>query len=484
MAISGISHFLSTTVMGYVEETPSQKERISEIVTNMFSIFIDESIKSDRSYLAYSTHITDEELNKRALTRHMTPKQKQALSSFSATYNANIINDFVWILQSGFQLPKLTTSQEFINFPKFALIAHIKRGDVTREQVGSLCLFYQATKQLIFERSIVEMLQKPNKRIAYKVTHIENNPEDYFPVIKTRSIFDPMHIIRQSFQLDVEDAKLMRAEFLDPSIPHSERYFHVIDLPIGPIYNWSPIVHRILTVFPQFLFHPISKSFNHTFLCEIKAMVVPSFTMIRMLLKIKLLDPMNITPLLGECTENTIAIYKIHHDTCIIQVGMDGIETPLEGDSYYAGTYGFSLHDIYHVMRNSLVKQKNRQAIYFIVDYVLKHLSTSSAKHIKEKLIDGQLYSENEYFGDIFTRKHIKWNPQCIQLVLLSMIKLQNFWRQKFDITSQDLLGYERGLYSQYQESITDYDILEANQELDIYLNEAQQRKTMPSNSI
>lgn len=440
-----LSSQLADRIMEFLpEEERGIKQKKAGVMKRILT-----ACQENLSRLKYSTGMWHE-LSKRDLTRQLTFNQKRAVGWNDLS--AHEVNAFILTLQSKGGISTIAADlSNWEKFPLYTLIGHIKRGDVTQAQVASMCLLYQAIDQFIFNREHVAVYpvdaSDPDSISNFYISNMSNAKP---PKLHTYSIFDKKKesLAQEFFNLTDYGFKLFQERLLNK--PDSEKYFHTVQLPLGPVYNWSPLIHRIITIAPNNSFHffkPVEIGTNHILDAKITAMVVPSFSMIEEYLKVVHDEnAIDLVPLIGECGKETITHYKLQNKR-VFQIGMPEAPIPKMADNYYVGNFCFSLHDAYHAIRDSLLTQGARRAIGQIVDRILRDSKSKTAEKIKWNLIDGELYQKKNSFGELFALSKANWDEAHKQLVLEDMAKLSQFWEMEFGIIPDHLLENERKLY-------------------------------------
>lgn len=128
------------------------------------------------------------------------------------------------------------------------------------------------------------------------------------------------------------------AEMQDKNIPTSERHFITIDIQANAL---PKILQRILEVKFNLLM-PIKINTGYR-------LIIPSFTLIQKILSALKPDGPKLIPILGDLTETEVLEMHLNQEHPFGIAALDNHTTRV-ADSLEAGDYGYSLHDIYHII--------------------------------------------------------------------------------------------------------------------------------------
>ncbi len=454
---------LSAIISNYVEPLSKKRKYNSDFQEHIKEFFLD-FVEKYPSYLTYSTRILPSEFNALPLTAHLSSYQRSAIDNQTHGINSDKVNHFINVLKMKGGIIALAKTDSIESLPLLALVGWIRRGDITQFQVASICLLYQGILQLIRERKMIANYYDFSRQ--EDVPLIQPIPlhflVNYSPVLATYSVYGKAGKIAKLF-FNFNKAQFKKFKNYLRKSPDSEQHFHTIDLPLGQINQWSPLYDRLLTILDK-VPKPVKVEIgNPTFKNEYpKRMVIPSFTMIQVFLKVLYkFQEIRLQPLIGVCTKATIAHFK-QLDKRVVQVGASGADVPIKADSFYCGPLILSIHDgLYHAVRDSALAQEERLAINQITDRILGHFQDEIADEICWKLVDGELHDSSEQkFGAIF--QHEYWNRTYKFIVLKDMALLAQFWKESFGITRDDLYPEEQEIYDSIKVTAKDTQIAEA----------------------
>lgn len=452
---------LSNQIYNFLPKDESEKcQHKRHLISQMMFSALKRN-KTNKSRSINNTFIN--RLHTTELTRHLSYIQSRDIIA-KCSHLADKADDFVLTLHSKGGIAKIASDiSNYQDFPLYALIAHLQRGDVSQNQFTSICLLYQAIDQFATahkNRYSISISENMKKVSSSSISYIDTT----FPPQKlhTYSIFnqEKAFFIQKFFNLEDDDDFEILKEKLSQK-PDSEKYFHTVQLPLGPIYSWSPLYQRLIKVAEtcHFLFFkPVEVGIDEFFGAKIYVMVIPSFSMIEERLKILFgKDAIKLRPLIGECSKETITHYKLR-DERVFQVSMPEAPTPEKADGLpTGGSFCFSLHDAYHAMRDSFINRRHRLAIVQIVDRIFKNHTNEVAENIKWQLMDGELiFSHCQKFGRLFNAASVAWNKEYKEIFLKDMVQLAHFWDVEYTITADDLEAEERELYETILKKTTD----------------------------
>ena len=406
------------------------------------------------SFLTYNTYISYDEFETRDLTRYLTGDHVCTINM--GRISASKVNEFILKLQTKGGIVDIAKDLEhYKDFPRYALIGHLKRGDVTAAQVASICLLYQGIEQFIKARSCIMSYEFPGTPTTIVQNYYLQIPDQPpYPELRTLSILENKDFIQKYFSLtDCGIERLLG--YLEPS-PDSEKYYHTIELPLGSFYSWSPGNQRVMDIM-KFLY-PVEVG-PSALLDGVKkhVMVIPSFSIFEACAKaLYENNAIRYVPLLGVCTKATISFFK-HQDKRVLHVGMPQIPVPVEADNHYFGPYLYSVHDFYHGLRDAELTPADRRAICHIVDRIFSREINEKTEKISWDLDDGEHYFKNQHFGYLFdSARKIPWDDAHKRVVLTDMALLSDFWKAEFHITPDKLLPPEKEIYDSILPTITE----------------------------
>jgi TPR repeat protein len=460
-ATQKVSTKIADSIIGYlgpvdVSSQGTRKRSREEISTERDSLIHDfflNFIDKRPSFLNYSTYISCDEFETRDLTRYLTGDQIWAINA--GRISASKVNEFIVKLQTKGGIVDIAKDLEhYEDFPRYALIGHMKRGDVTAAQVASICLLYQGIKQFIKERVFIMSYEFPGTITTIQNYFLPIIDQPPYPELRTLSILENKDFIQKYFGLtDYGINRLL--SYLEPS-PDSEKYYHTIELPLGAFYSWSPGNQRVMDIM-KFLY-PVEVGPANQFISAKKhVMVIPSFSIFEACAKaLYENNAIRYVPLLGECTKATISFFK-HRDKRVLHVGMPQAVVPTEADNHYFGPYLYSVHDFYHGLRDGELTPEDRRAICHIVDRIFSRRINEKTEEINWDLDDGEHYFKNQNFGYLFdSARKITWDDAHKRALLTDMALLSDFWKAEFHITSDKLLPPEKEIYDSIFPTITE----------------------------
>ena len=426
------------------EDLPSERD---SFIREFFLNFID----TRPSFLNYDTFIPLDEFNTRDLTRYLTLDQRWDINARTASK----VNEFILKLQTKGGIVDIAKDLEhYKEFPRYALIGHLKRGDVTAAQVASSCLLYQGIEQFIKDRIIIMSDEIPGTPLRIQNYYLHIDDRQPYPELRTFSILENKDFIQKYFKLS--DYGIERLLSGLESKPDSEKYYHTITLPLSPVHTWSPGHRRVIDIIK--LLYPVEVGQSSQFVSVKRhVMVIPSFSMFEACSKVFYNDnAIPYVPLLGECTKATISFFK-RRDKRVLHVGMQQAPVPVEADNHYFGPHLYSVHDFYHGLRDGMLTLADRRAISHIVDRIFSRRINENTETIKWMLDDGELYREGQHFGYLFDPAHeILWDDAHKRALLTDMVLLSDFWDAEFYITPDKLLPPEKEIYDSILPTITE----------------------------
>lgn len=475
-----VSNQLSNLVIDYLEDSSvikkTKREEISVkdrdlCIRDFFLNFLQDK----QSFFPDKVFISLKELNEREFTHHLTALEKQHIHRTPVSFEK--MCRFIQTLQESGGIARLTKDySDYKNFPIYVLSEYLgkySQKEIGKEQVASLCFLYQAIDQLIVNRKLCLFSSSSTLTdLTITTRHIISYPSSPRPTLSTHSLFEKAALIGQFFKFSLSMLEKLKQRLSQENVPDSERYFHLIDLPLGPVHSWSPLYDNILARVPKF-FEPIVLEKNRIYSTHSQAMVIPSFSMIREYLNLSCgIDAISIIPMIKHSSVEQMAKHKLLNKSIVpIEIPQAGALKNFVND-HYCGKLGLSIYHIYLAIRNSWMKREDRRAINYIVNCLLKKDLNSRTSLIKKVLITGELYFPTENFGSIFDLILVPWDTDHKRLVLGNMAKLARFWKEEFCITPNLLFPVEKKIYDSILITITEAQKQKALKELFNYCKE------------
>ena len=450
-----VLNFINSTP--YFEASPETRKRggydLSVERDSYIRTFFLNFIHTRPSFLKYDTSISFDEFASRDLTRHLSYDQRYAINTHKIS--ASQINEFILKLQTKGGIVDIAADMDhYEDFPRYTLIAHLKRGDVTVAQVASSCLLYQAIEQFIMDRTYTLCEEIPGNPPTVSYCYLKVGAKKPLPLMRTFSLLENKDFIKRYFNLSNYGMETMLS--LLEAKPDSEKYYHTITLPLSPIHTWSP-GHQRVTDLIKFLY-PVAVGQSIQFeTVQQQVMVIPSFSMLEVFNKnLYEVNAISYVPLLGKCTKATISFFK-RLDKRVLHVGMPQAPVPDLADNHYFGPHLYSIHDFYHGVRDAWIALGERRAINQIVDRIFSKRINEKTEEIQWKLDDGELYHKSQHFGHLFDPvRQIPWDDAHKRALLTDMALLSDFWQAEFSIPVEKLLPPEKEIYDSILPTITD----------------------------
>ncbi len=383
------------------------------------------------------------DFDKHNLTRYLTSTQRAAFNKYRNSTRRII--DFIIQLQTKGGIVNI--AEDITHYQEYSLLALVSymNGYVTQEQVTSICLLYQAIDQFIVNREVC--LNYSNSTYVLPVPQT-----NHLPKLQTYSIFENSQYIKE--YLGLEDLGIERLLERLKCKPDSEQYYHTIEMPEGPVLQYSTGHQRLIDAI-GFL-HPVEVGESNKFKgIKQSVMVIPSYSMLLERTQIMCKDrAISYVSFLGEGTKELITHFKLQ-DLRPFQVGTSVAPVPKFGDGQYFGTYSFSMHDYYHGETDSWVKLSIRRAICYIHEFIFSKPINEKTKEIKWALMDGELLGRKGNFGHLLNVKKCSWDLTHITAILTSMALLADFWENEFFVTADQLLPEQRAIYDKILPTVT-----------------------------
>jgi len=411
-------------------------------VGNVFLRYIHEN----PCYLNYDPYISEEEFDAHLLTRFLTPKQRSKINLFATTANVDKINRFVILLQSKGGVLRLPELNAYEQLPRLALLAYLKRRDISKAQVASISLLYQGVKQLLVKPVCCLIYDRQDSVHKRHIEIVKLPPVDERVKITSVNVFEKSEWLKTFFALT--NAQLKKLLLLLEKKPNSEHYFHAIAVPLGETFLWSPGLARIANLLK--ILQPVEIEEVGDFPgVKKKVMIIPSFSMLQAYIEIIYGDDaMPVTPLFGECTKEILMALKLSNKRPF-HLGSEEAPTPDKADGYYFGALAYTLHDFYHLCRDSEIGQAAMRAIRYIVEYLFRTPLNQNTEELKWELMDVDLYLKRHRFGKLFDLAG--WNWGIHKNAIVHDIALQKaFWESEFNVTREDLQAPEQTMYDLY----------------------------------
>ncbi len=407
------------------------------------------------------------------LTRHMTQEQRKAF--MAREKDQGLVDFLAGALQEteGLKTILETRYREMDSVVTSLLHAFFQK-KITSSQFATLAMMRAAVEQFILKPTALE-LYYPKVNVGETTSHsfvtalgsIDSKPTVY--------CFDPLlpddrsHRILQKY-FNLTDREWDSFVYYLSCMPSSEQTFATFPLPLGEGPSLSGMQYALDDVLN--VFHPVDErqpySANLPLGMQPRVYVVPSFSMYQAFLRVSYgtEHAWDLEPILGKITKETIEYYKLRFKRPV-GIGLPGAEGPEQADGHYAGRHIFSVHDLYHATRDSLILRNHHEAIHHIID-MLKgcvaelEMGVERTKLTKEqiealvwKLIDGELMMTNNglssaCFGDLFSHVHDDHSLAFKQIVIKDMAKMAGYWKDSYQIGRSDLREEDRDLYDSF----------------------------------
>lgn len=419
-------------------------------------------VQQDYHCKALKKEISLKELQSWELTKRLTLLQQRHLVQ-SGFEGRSKIENFASRLNSGSGVPiLLKKDKECTSMPIQGLQARIY-DLITDAQLGTLCLLNQAYDQLIKHRSYIDVRFGEPLRINSNITQVSNGSNAVF-----NNIFEVYHCSQEGEQankylknyLGFTDAQFVNFTQALKKAPASEQYFYTFRIPLGDTISWSPMYHALCYVLQYHLkkkvWNPVECEGKEFFGLKQRVLVLPSFTMFQNFLNVHCGDhAVTLVPIFGKCTPSTIEKFKLQGKR-IVEISLPVAEVEKEADGLYAGRLVYSLHDIYHGFRYSVVKNNEKAALKYInkifIELRKAQPHNTDLKRLKWSLIDGELHNSvtlGESFGFLFHTPKNRWSLHFKLMIIQDMVEKKEFWNKEFNLTRNDLLPEDGLLYDQ-----------------------------------
>lgn len=401
-------------------------------------------------------------------TRWLTEGQREYIQNIPI--NDVAFNSFVGLLNLPTGMREIAMDVDnYKVYPMLAVHALLKK-KITEEQFATLCMLYAGIDQMCISPSRFEL--KHNYETCTNRYHrldlVQKNYSDYrdnplASTIRAHSIAcNPQEFgyLREFFHLTEEGMNEVFDSIKD--VPESEKVFLTFTLSFGPVGNWSPLYHRINAV--TNLFVPVN-SFGVSYEgayppYQPQLLVVPSFTLFQAANALMFKDTsVKHQPVLGRVSTLMITDYK-QRGIRLINIGIPGIDVPEEADGYWGGKIIFTIHDMYHALRDSVScpgYQLALRRINKILHTLIENTPSSDTRPIKKvkwRLNDGENFTILRHegtslilskFGIIF--REFEWPANALHAVIGDMVQNKEIWTSKFSIVKTDLDPREQKVY-------------------------------------
>lgn len=391
------------------------------------------------------------------VTKFLTPAQRSAIARQSVSFDE--VKELAEVINTpGGIVPIAEDLKDHDIYAPIALRA-LNEKLIIEEQFGTICILYSAIDQMIAHPARFEVKYNPS---------IQNFDFHRIPVSDTDSFYKsnvttvplvsnaPENIYLRQFFHATEDG-LERVIANMQACPESERYFWLFECPFGPLFSWSPLLHRlneISTFFKTVNQYQIYKS-NALHPYQPQYLVVPSLSLIKAFAAMACpASYLQLQPGLGCFEKEDIIAYK-KQGIRLVNIGMPGADCPETADGLFGGKYVFTHHDYYHYLRDCLTPRSFQRAINRVATLLEGLMQTFETKEIEWKLYDGEIFSfkmgkeggEIADFGAIFNK--IKWSQIAKETVINDMVQNAELWHKEYEITVFSLSQPERSIYYQ-----------------------------------
>lgn len=398
------------------------------------------------------------DFSKNELTYRLKRSEVDAVRWYPGYDAEEEIHAFVDKLNTG-QIFQLLKEEGISIFAKKAFDAKY-RGLISHEQFATLCLLSQAIDQLCLNRvaTVVTITKDRTYRSDIWRATYSDFEFDVYKMFNDETKDENRRILKSFFCFtDLQyDYFLSAMNFL----PVSERLFYTFKIPFGSTISWSPMYASICRALESL--QPVDDLVNvpnPVYDEKQQFFVLPSFSMFQLYIDIIFgKNAVTLTPFLGKCATGTIRKFRPKRKQ-VVNVGLKGAEVGEIADGHYAGKLMYSLHDIYHGIRYSMIKKCEQKALAHIDALFTKQLKqdpdNQALKHLQWMLADGELHRSSisnddaQAFKSLFSRERLGWKPEFIKLVIENMVKEKDKWEKEFHLTKSDLAIKEQHLYDQ-----------------------------------
>ena len=409
--------------------------------------------------------ISDAEFNRHQVTRGLDQNQRKVIREYGQTFNCTLkkVQQFASILneEGGYdRLYSLVSNHR--EYPHCALRAYLQQG-ISLAQLTTSCTLYAAVDQLIVNPKLIRSYVDTATSIIYhhidSVAPVLNIPCTSYRIFENDSKKQKKSdfFLLKFFDLDPDGLSAFKRLMYE--VEESEKWFSTIQVPLGSSHYWSGLYSRFEAINVVNYFHlvedPDVVQRNYPGI-PVRFWVIPSFTAMQKFFQIKYpKTAVAMVPVMGKCTVKMIETEMRVHQR-IVSIGLPGVDVPEVADSQQAGLLGFLFHDFYHVGRCSEISRSDRDAIFWLIDRVLRpviqKIPDVALKKIGKKmvydLINGELHfkvSCKAPFGQLFPA--LDENLFYRKLLIQAMVHHSQFWLEHFQVSEVDLLNKERKLY-------------------------------------
>lgn len=409
--------------------------------------------------------ISDEEFNRYQVTRGLDQNQREVIREYGRTFNCTLekVQRFVSILNKEDGYDRLYS---FIPnhkaYPHYALRAYFQQ-KISLAQLTTSCTLYAAVDQLIVNPKLIRTyVDSSTSKVYYhtdRVSPVLNIPCTSYRIFEN----DPKKQKKTDFFLskffNLNPDGLSAFKRLMYEVEESEKWFSTIQVPLGSSHYWCGLYSRFAAINLVNYFHLVEDPdvVQHNYPgVPVRFWVIPSFTAMQKFFQIKYPETaVTMVPVMGKCTVKMIETEMRVHKR-IVSIGLPGVDVPEVADDQQAGLLGFLFHDFYHVGRCSEISRSDRDAIFWLIDGVLRPVIEKTSDVVLKKagkkivytLINGELHfkvSRKEPFGNLFLA--LDANVFYRKLLIQGMVHHSQFWLEHFQISKVDLLNKERKLY-------------------------------------
>ncbi len=252
------------------------------------------------------------------------------------------------------------------------------------------------------------------------------------------------------------------------ALPLSEQTALLIPVGMRSMHNLSPILGRISDISSTPFVRLLMLGGSDTISPQAHVLV-PSFSILKIVFDlISAQKPMDVRPVIGDCTPEFILEHK-KKGVRIVQVSAPFAPCPKTADGFATGgPFAFTIHDGYHLYRDNLLSQRDRDAILYIISFLQeqfpsegKYLSLEGGQRQSELgrtliwgLADGELHnSEKSCFGALFETQTWKDHPigsEVVEGLMKNMVEEPDTW-SRLGISKDDLLKRQKGICKHYE---------------------------------
>lgn len=364
------------------------------------------------------------------------------------------------------------SATDLSNYLIYPAIVAMLKGAITQMQCATICYFCSAVDQLLFNpKQFGEKINDEGEKEYQEITEPRNDSPPKAPP-HLLNLIELERSGNKLFQMVASEFNFSPDEFLNilKTLPHSEQF--VLSIPLSPTNihskTWSPLIHAINklgTKLPFFMLSEHEKGADSKIIQGYLFAI--SFSVIELFMKKRHhLSCMDMQPLIGNC--KAVDLRKARQTgRRIVQLGAAFAPCPSTADSYLSGgNFAFTLHDIYHLIRDSLVLENERAVIIDLIVPFLTNLlrqerdpfKQEALKKILRKLGDGELHQSNlrydpdkgrDLFGKLFAIRDFTFSPIRLQIrneILKQMVRESRNWL-KYGLLKNSLLSSQQVVY-------------------------------------